>query len=201
MRYQVNLLKDIEKPGSPRLVDFCQSELPGQTSDGEAVFGTFLSLFGLASNELYVITRGDQTTLPQLPDGMALLESSTFLPTIRPAEHNPAKALGIYVFRWFQVAAENVDEIVALSGEAWPDFERSFETKVQGLFVEDSESPEQMLLLTWYKDLSVWEASRHPPESSRENFLRRHRLTRQARPIATMLAANQSEPSGLVSHT
>lgn len=135
-----------------------------------------------------------------MPEGMTLVESKTFLPTIRPEVHAECTDPGIYVFRWFEVGAKDVDEIVQLSGDAWPDFEGTFDTRVQGLFVEESPSPEKMLLITWYQDLSVWEASRYPPASSRDNFLRRHQLTRQARPIATMLSLDVADRS-LVSHT
>lgn len=200
MRYQVSLLKDHERPGPLRLIEFCQRTLPNQLHDGEFVYGTFLSLFGLASNELYVVTCGSDTSKAQLPGGMSLSESHTCLPTVRPEEHKAQETPGIYVFRWFNVYPGDVDEIVQLSNAAWPEFENSFETRVQGLFVEEDETPEQMLLITWYKDLSVWEASRHPPEVSRDNFLRRHQLTRQARPIATMLSVHDQK-KGLVSHS
>lgn len=200
MRYQVSLLKDHERPGPLRLVEFCRSTLPNQLHDDEFVYGTFLSLFGLASNELYVVTCGSDASKVELPEGMSLSESHTFLPTVRPTEHRPRETPGIYVFRWFQVNPGDVDEIVQLSNAAWPGFEGSFETQVQGLFAEEGNAPEQMLLITWYKDLSVWEASRHPPEDSRDNFLRRHQLTRQARPIATMLSVD-NQKKGLVSHS
>jgi len=57
-----------------------------------------------------------------------------------------------------------------------------------------------MLLITWYKNLSAWEESRHPPKDARENFLRRHQLTLNAKPIATMLTMPESQ-SQLVSHS
>jgi len=54
-----------------------------------------------------------------------------------------------------------------------------------------------MLLVTWYQDLSVWEASRQPAPEARENFQRRHQLTLSALPIATTLLGGTT----LVSHT
>ena len=199
MHYQVHLIKDLERPGAARLVEFAHNDLIGQLPDKVAVYGVFLSLFGLASNEVYLVTCGETTFTPRLPGGMDRLRSHDFTPTIRPLDHEPRQEPGIYVFRWFSVNADDVDEIVRLSGEAWPEFEASFDTRVQGLFVEATEQPAQMLLITWYRNLAVWEASRHPPVSSRDNFLRRHQLTRQARPIATMLSIDESK--GLVSHT
>jgi hypothetical protein len=129
-----------------------------------------------------------------------LLSSHLFNPTLRPLDHQPRTRPGVYVFRWFSVLPDAVDEIIQLSYNAWPTFEGSFETEVQGLFVEASGQPSEMLLITWYKNLSVWEESRHPPEDARESFLRRHQLTLNAKPIATMLNMPESQ-SQLVSHS
>ena len=109
------------------------------------------------------------------------------------------RAQGVYVFRWFSVDPTTIDEIAQLSATAWPDFESSFDTRVQGLFAEDTETPDTMLLITWYRNLTVWEQSRHPPQTARENFLRRHKLTLSALPVATTLLGVSG--SDLVSHS
>ena len=44
-----------------------------------------------------------------------------------------------------------------------------------------------MLLVTWYRDLSVWEESRKAPDEARALFIRRQEMTLKAKPIATQL--------------
>ena len=119
----------------------------------------------------------------------SLQERYQLNPTVRPVEHTMLTKSGIYVFRWFDVKNRDVDEIVKLSDEAWVSFEEGFDSEVQGLFAERDRSHEQvkMLLLTWYRDLSVWEASRRPAKEARERFLKRHDLTIEAIPIASRL--------------
>ncbi len=201
MQYQLFHLKDPSRPGSANLVKRVNGAITKQVqAAGQQVFGSFASLFGLASNEIYFVTFGENATSISLPDDVQLLSTYSFNPTIRPQNHQSMTRPGVYVFRWFSVAPDSVAEIVQLSGAAWPTFEESFETQVQGLFVEVSGRPSTMLLITWYKDLSVWEASRHPPTDARENFLRRHQLTLSATPIATLLTVPEGKRP-LVSHS
>jgi len=96
---------------------------------------------------------------------------------------------GIYVLRWFDVRNRDVDEIVRLSDEAWTPFEEGFDSEIRGLFAECDRSNDQgkMLLLTWYQNLSVWEASRQPSKEAKDRFRRRHDLTIETIAIATRL--------------
>ena len=77
-----------------------------------------------------------------------------------------------------------VDEFVRLSGEAWPDFERQFETKIYGLFLaaesdaDRTEGARRLLLMTRYRDLGEWQVSRDPTSDAMQVFLRRRELTR-----------------------
>ena len=158
-----------------------------------SMYGTFFGLFGLASNELYVLMMADAPenslgTLAQ-SQGFDVLEAHSLEPTVRPNEHAERTKKGIYVFRWFDVLNKDVDEIARLSEQAWVTFEGGFDTEVQGLFAQTQRGGQEgkMLLLTWYRNLTVWEESRQPPQEARDRFAERHRLTRQARPIATRL--------------
>jgi hypothetical protein len=198
--YHVYHIKDLSRPGSAHLVKLANDDITKQIqAAGHGVFGIFASLFGLASNEIYLVTFGKTQTSLSFPDDVQLLSTHLFNPTLRPLDHQPRTRPGVYVFRWFSVLPDAVDEIIQLSYNAWPTFEGSFETEVQGLFVEATGQPSEMLLITWYKNLSVWEESRHPPKNARESFLRRHQLTLNAKPIATMLNMPESQ-SQLVSH-
>jgi hypothetical protein len=198
--YELLRIKDANSNGILNMVKTINTPiLPEAKASGYSLYGIFFGLFGLATNELYLITmRNDigpssegTTPLSKLvtKHDFSLRESYLLTPTVRPTEHTTRTREGIYVFRWFNILNRDVDEIVKLSDEAWVPFEGGFESEVQGLFAEQDRSRERgwMLLLTWYKDLSVWEASRRPPQEARERFLKRHKLTIEAIPIATRL--------------
>ena len=192
--YQVNLLKDPNHPGPNQLLEYARGTLiPELEKRGLVAYGVFQGLFGLASNELYLVVSSEVavTAISQqdLNSGFQITESFAFIPTIRPTDHTRRTREGIYVFRWFDVMNKDVEEIAELSAKAWLTFEEGFDTEVQCLFAEQSQASKQgkMLLITWYQNLSVWQESRQPPEDARENFMRRHRLTLQAKPIATRL--------------
>lgn len=182
--YQVTRLRDPARPGVAGLTAAIKPQ--------ENHWGLFTGLLGLPSNEAYLVTA---ETPADLPVELEVVESVQLLPTARPTAFEPPDQAGVYVFRWFSVVPGTVDEIVELSVEAWRSFEVDFAARIQGLFVESGESPQRMLLVTWYQDLSVWEASRTPSPDARENFLKRHQLTLGAHPIATQLHSSQLQNS------
>lgn len=191
--YQVNLLKDPARPDIRELLKCVRGKLiPDLESSGVTPYGVFQGLFGLASNELYLVVSSEFSVDTQLDfaGGFQLIDSINLVPTKRPTDHTQRNREGIYVFRWFDVMNRDVQEIADLSAKAWVTFEQGFDTEVQCLFAQQDQGTEQgkMLLITWYQNLSVWQESRHPSEEARENFTRRHQLTLQARPVATRLA-------------
>jgi hypothetical protein len=111
------------------------------------------------------------------------------VPTVRPTDHTPLSKPGIYVFRWFDVLNKDVDEIASLSEQAWVSFEGDFDSQIQGLFALQNRQGDKgkMLLLTWYKNLTVWQDSRAPSKEAMNLFIKRHELTIEALPIATRL--------------
>ncbi len=190
--YTVSLLKDASHPDNQEAIQKVHAKVSTLGDQDISVFGLFTPLFGLATNELYLVTGAPNAH--RIDDaltgsGLGCVQHQQLLPTVRPTSAAPRRKPGIYVFRWFTVLQENVDEIARLSNQAWVTFEGGFETEVQGLFRQrDTTAPTgKMLLLTQYRDLSVWEASRLPPAEARENFARRARLTIEATPIATRL--------------
>ena len=198
MHYRVIKLRDVNRPGPPALVDVVNRHREAIKEQGHEIFGLFGALLGLATNEIYLVTFGETNLNLKLQKNIEVANDWTLKATARPTEHTAAQDPGVYVFRWFSVRPQTISEIVELSKNAWPDFESSFDTQVQGLFVEDIENPQIMLLLTWYRNLTVWEESRNPPNNARENFIRRHQLTLNALPIATSLLT--SDTTRLVSH-
>lgn len=158
------------------------------------VWGVFHGLFGVASNELIVVTYGDVDGVHDAISAMDdVVGARTLLlePTVRPTEHAPRTREGLYVFRFFDVEHKDVDEIAALSFEAWKTFENvdAYRAEPQGLFRQQDASAEapRMLLCTWYDGLNSWQASRTPAEAARDNFRRRHTLTKGTIAYATRL--------------
>ncbi len=192
MHYTVTRLKDPGRPGNVQALADLRAAAPGLDDQGIQLFGLFAPLFGLASNECYAVTFAEA---PREIDDIAgklnlsVLSTHHLTPTARPTAHVPRDKPGIYVFRWFRVAPENMSEIVRLSEQAWVTFEGGFDTEVQALFRETEPSGDvsTMLLITQYDDLSVWEASRQPAPEARENFRARAALTLEATPVATRL--------------
>lgn len=194
MQYRVHLVKDESNPDARNLAPYVRDSLTAQLqSAGAGVYGAFHGLFGLATNELYVITNADN----DMPDiggplsdaGYALVRTIDLVPTVRPVDHSPRSKEGLYVFRWFDIMNRDIEEIAELSKTAWVSFESDFEAEVQGLFAQADRSAErgQMLLLSWYTGLNAWQTSRAPSAEARDNFMRRHALTLEAKPIATRL--------------
>jgi hypothetical protein len=153
----------------------------------------FAPLLGFASNTALVLLKpGDRTDVLGAP-GVVSGEAHSLSPTLRPTEVGPPLAGGIYVHNWFTIDGGAVDEFVRLSGEAWPDFEARFETKIYGLFLAaESEADlaagaRRLLLMTRYRDLGEWQTSRDPTSDAMAVFLRRRDLTRVSLARACLL--------------
>jgi len=198
--YEVIRIKDKNSNSILNMINkFSTGILSEIEQSGYVLYGIFFGVLGLASNELFLVvvrennapTSEDTDSLPDLlkANHLSIQESHRLCPTVRPTEHTTRSRDGIYVFRWFDVMNRDVDEIVRISDGAWTSFEEGFDSEIQGLFAEYDRSKEQgkMLLLTWYRNLTVWEASRQPSKESRERFRRRHALTIETVAIATRL--------------
>ena len=158
------------------------------------VWGMFHGLFGVASNELIVVTYGDVDHVHDAiagTDGVVVANTLLLEPTVRPTEHAPRTRDGLYVFRFFEVDHKDVAEIAALSFEAWKTFENvdAYQAEPQGLFRQQDTTAAtgRMLLCTWYDGLDSWQASRTPPATAGANFRQRHALTRGTIAYATRL--------------
>ena len=155
---------------------------------GNNHWGVFTGLFGLAANEVLVVDAHESDNIQSHP---LAVESELWQPTARPIDISPCDKPGLYVFRRFHVREADVDEVVALSKEAWKTFETSadYTTEPQGLFVPpaDDDGIVPMMLVTWYDGFDSWEISRNPAPEARENFSRRRDLTLQTSAVATRL--------------
>ena len=156
---------------------------------GSASGGSFHGLFGIGTNELFVVT-----VAPAAIEATAdfdVVDGCLFEPTVRPTSPTPMTREGVYVFRFFDIDHANVDEIAELSRDAWKTFETStdYQAEPQALFAEAERTGERgrMLLVTWYDGFESWQVSRSPPGDARDRFARRHRLMARAIPYATRL--------------
>lgn len=201
--YHVLKLKDPHSNGPADLLLYLQKLITDKATTDLNLMGCFYGAFGLATNEAIWVTftsRSDIEPSALFSDThFQVLESNRLVPTVRPLEHKACVKEGFYVFRWFKVFNKDVQEIALLSKQAWETFETDFDSEIQGLFaeadhlVENGVEKGSMLLLTWYKNLSVWESSRKPSAEAKDNFTRRHALTMEAMPIATRLYDGSQE--------
>lgn len=161
---------------------------------GDQAVAVFTPLLGFASNQALVLTDASAPAEAVMrAPGVVSAERHSLTPTIRPADGAKPAAMGLYVHNWFTIDATGFDDFVKLSGEAWPDFEGHFQTKVFGLFaVQPSkddlmEGARRLLLMTGYRDLAEWQKSRAPAETARAAFARRRELTRVSLARASLL--------------
>jgi hypothetical protein len=163
-------------------------------SGGTGVLGVFAPLLGYASNEALVLTDQRATSDAVLMgSGVAAAEWTRMSPTLRPHQNARPEPGGVYVHNWFTIDGQAFDEFVQLSGAAWPDFEARFAAKIYGLFAVEPQAAEtaagarRLLLMTRYKDLGEWQASRDPTTEAMKIFARRRELTRVSLARACLL--------------
>ncbi len=160
--------------------------------------GSFMGVFGIGNHELFLLlslppgTDGAAELRGRLPADVEVLSAVPLAATVRPLSDAPLTRAGLYVFRFFDVAAGDVDEVVTLSNTAWQTFEDDarYASQPMGLFrPADTTVPRgPMLLLTWYDSFNSWELSRSPHPDATANFNRRRALSRSVIAYATRLA-------------
>lgn len=174
---------------------------------GVEVWGLFAGLFGLNSNELYIILHNPSGVSLQMlataANDLSVLRATRLRATARPASFSPLAGSGLYVFRTFRVTPGSVDATVRLSRQAWETFETAANYRAEplGLFQEldhqndQDDQDENMLLLTWYDGFASWETSRKPSAEAVDNFRQRSALTTRTGAIATRLLTGKGESS------
>jgi hypothetical protein len=167
---------------------------------GGTVWGVWTALFGMASNELVVVTAWPDGATPvatlrdALPDGFRVITSYEFAPTVRPASADAVMRDGIYVHRFFRAREKHMQEIVDLSVEAWKTFatDDDYGTEQIAFFrprarATDGETPGEMLLISWYPDFANWERSRQFPPEAGALFRKRAERIESSLPFAMRL--------------
>jgi len=175
---------------------------PAVQAAGGQILGVFTPQLGWEANQVAILigwpgpTVGRDAAVAQILANPSVEagDRDRLTPTVRPQTVQPPPAGGIFVHRWFVVQTSSAPEFVSLSVEGWRDFEGRFDTQIFGLF-EAEPTPEEarqgltrLLLVTRYRDHSVWEASRDPSTEAMNAFERRQRLTRKSWAASTLLA-------------
>ena len=153
---------------------------------GATLFGVWRGQIGLEANEGIALTAfADEEALAASARALAPLfaqardsHAERLVATLRPDEPAPPERRGIYAFRFFELAEADWAEFASLSERAWPGFESGYDARICGFWKSLDVAPPaaRVLLLTRYASLATWEASR--ADVSRDEFQRRHKLTR-----------------------
>ncbi|GIS96999.1 MAG: hypothetical protein CM1200mP24_02830 [Gammaproteobacteria bacterium] len=109
-------------------------------------WGAFYGLFGMHSSEFFLVTSGDVGSIHEYLISLKISQTSPpCYSSLRapPLDTTPLAKEGLYVFRFFDVAQQNVKEIASLSKTAWETFEDSslYKAQPQALFANISLPP------------------------------------------------------------
>ena len=152
-----------------------------------APVAVFSPLLGYPSNTVLALFPALEAEAAQAvarTEGVASSVRTRLSATARPVAGAAPVPGGVYVHNWFHIDADAAEAFVALSVEAWPDFEARFEARIFGLFLAEASETDldhgarRLLLMTRYRDLGEWQASRDPTTEAMKTFARRRELTR-----------------------
>ena len=178
-------------PVRPLLSEYMKSINPSVRNAGGRILGGFSPQIGWHSRQAAVLIEwpeslkigGAAADAALASSAVATIQRTRLYATTRPLDDQSPAHTGMYTHRWFVVETRNVPEIVQLSTSAWIDFERDFDSKIFGLFQAEPTPADarlgqnRMLLMTGYRNYSVWEASREPDAAAKAAFSRRQQLT------------------------
>ena len=158
---------------------------------GASLWGIWHGIFGMASNELMLVTaHDDHKDDLDLPENVRVLEEYQLRATARPTDSTPLSQPGIYVFRDFSLDGKDIEEVVALSSAAWQTFEtgENYAAQPMGLFAPQTPAPNCVMhLLTWYPDFTSWQNSRESGPQALQRFAARRALSYLTIAVATRL--------------
>jgi hypothetical protein len=176
--------------------------LPSLRAAGASLWGAFAGLFGLAADEVFLMTSWQSGSQPSSSlqqavaksQGLSVAAKYDLTPTVRPTNANPQERDGLYVFRLFQVETKDIEEFISLSAKAWTTINvaKGWQSEPLGLFapIERSEEQSVLVLVTWYDGFQSWEGSRAVAPGSSQvsaDFVRRSELTINTTAYATRL--------------
>tara|TARA_B100000029_G_scaffold66556_1_gene59471 strand:- start:2826 stop:3473 length:648 start_codon:yes stop_codon:yes gene_type:complete len=162
---------------SPRTWDATATEIASadiflnKTNDVK-LYGIWRSQIGLPRDTITIISLWQRLeaideTLNQVfrsINSIKNVETNIMVPTVRPETPIPPVMQGNYAFRWFETPKENFNEFIRLCAEAWPNFEKNYNSEIIGLWklCDKVNDNIQTLLLTRRPNLAMWERSKIP---------------------------------------
>lgn len=161
---------------------------------GGQVFGLWKALIGLSLNHLVVLTEWPDEATAKTNEGAVLAgldravvgQHDVWLPTLRPAPGVVARRdPGFVTHRWYDIRDLDVERFLELSSATWSNWEGVHEGAVMGLWrtrLPPAPGLVRMRLMAWYRDMGVWERSRHwkgtrGAETANRNLGARYDLT------------------------
>lgn len=161
---------------------------------GGRLFGVWKPLIGLAFNHIVCLTEWQDEAAAKANADTAIrsirdiekAQHDIWQPTLRPAPGAVARSdPGFVTHRWYDIAEADFERFLELSSATWGNWEGVHDGGVQGLWRQKAPpAPGQirMRLMAWYRDMSVWERSRHwkgtkGAETANQNLGARYDLT------------------------
>lgn len=140
---------------------------------GGRPFGLWKGLIGHSLNHLVVLTewpdeasaRGNANATLVGIEGLTVEAHDLWLPTLRPLPGARARnEPGFVTHRWYDIREDDIERFLALSSATWGNWEGQHDGEVMGLWrtvAPPAPGLIRMRLMAWYRDMSVWERSRH----------------------------------------
>jgi hypothetical protein len=161
----------------PRLADAGARQIVTEgaravTVKGGMLFGVFKPVIGLSQNCVIVISEWPDEAAAQSHAASVLqglsdareVDHDWWEPTARPLPGDaPNEATGFYSHRAFDIRPESWPRFLALSRDAWDNFEGVNESVVKGFWKARTPPAPGLLrvrLMAWYASLDAWERSR-----------------------------------------
>lgn len=175
---------------------------------GGQFYGLWAGQIGLSANQGVVVTvwtsldaakQGGKTAIAAA-DSIAASETLYLEPTARPEEPTAPEGPGMFAHRVFEVRRDDADRFIALSSEAWPQFEEVFGARIFALWRETGHdrAMDRLILLTRYPDYAAWEASRFwrpDPDPKAADALARFRERREITTDTVVYTARLASPA------
>lgn len=140
---------------------------------GGQIFGLWKPLIGLSLNHVVAVVvwpaavapgRGAQLLLGGAT-GVQVEQNDQWQATLRPTpEFRARHTEGFVTHRWYYIDERGLDQFLKLSSSAWGNWEGTHDGEVLGLWrslTPPGAGLVRMRLMAWYRDMSVWERSRH----------------------------------------
>ena len=161
---------------------------------GGRVLGVWKALIGLSLNHVVVLTEwADEAAAVANADavlagqtGLTIEQHDLWVPTLRPAPGaSPRSEPGFVTHRWYDIRESDLERFLELSSATWGNWEGTHDGEVIGLWrtlAPPAPGLLRMRLMAWYRDMSVWERSRHwkgtkGAETANRNLGQRYDLT------------------------